>query len=250
MQFYRIEISTANCIYQISINGLPVLFDKKGYRTDTHLNVNHLIKDKSLGIEYEIMPISGETILGKNVLFELKIIVNEKDQEQQTEVFSYTYDNQLAASNVSQIKIIKIPQVEFSPYWLNTKKIDLVAESENLIKQYRLIWNAFNEKNIDAIISLFQIRENTYADSYGEVLSSRIKDTSAIYQSYFVDSEYYLYPFSPQFFMLKQFGYGKLICLEEENGFPPIFYLNKEGTKGRYIPIYFGLVENELKVLL
>ncbi len=252
MEIYQVKIETANCNYEINVNGFPIFREKNGYRLETHYNINHLLFDKSVNIQFQIHPAAGEKTLSQNVVFNISCNVHIKGQNSNSELFSYSYeyDESRNLPAFSQIKLVPISKIEHTPTWSAGQTLNVKTIAEKLNEQYLKIWELFDAGNLSGILEAFQIREKTYATSYGDLLDSRISETSDIYSSYKNDGNFYLYPYSPQFFTPKIYGNGKLACLEEEDGFPPIFYMNKAGNKARYIPVYFGLIDGVLKVVL
>ena len=135
MQTYRINISTANCNYDIAINGFPVFTETKGYQTNTHYNINQLVTGNNIRLQMNISPIEGETVLDENVQFELSANFYESDPENRTELFSYKYDNNLKLPRISDTKLIPVSKIDFVPLWHQGGSIDLKTHSPELIKQ-------------------------------------------------------------------------------------------------------------------
>lgn len=252
MEIYQVKIEAANCNYEVNVNGFPVFREKNGYRLETHQNINHLLFDKAIAIQFQIFPAGDEKTLSENVVFNISCSFHLKGKDDNSELFSYSYvyDESRNLPAFSQIKLVPISKIEHPPLWPSGQTLNLKTIGEKLNEQYLKIWQLFDAGNLPGILEAFQIREKTYATSYGDSLESRIFETSDVYSSYQKDGNFYLYPYSPQFFTPKIYGNGKLACLEEEDGFPPIFYMNKAGNKARYIPVYFGLIDGALKIVL
>ena len=250
MKIYRVNLTATNCKYEIGVNGFPILIETEGYQTNTHYNINQLISGDHFGLQIKLLPTGGQDMLGENVEFKIVVAYHENGSEDETPVFEYQYDPLKKSAEVNENKLLQLEKIEYIPVWHRAEKIDFDKRVSDLMNYYQKIWNLFNAKDIESIMKSFEIREQTYAYSYGESIENRIKETRSIYESYFKDSNYDLFPIIPKYFKPHLYGFGKILCLEQENGFGPIFYVNKQKTQCRYIPFYFSQLNNELIITL
>lgn len=248
---YNLKVSTNNCNYKIFVNGFPLAVETKGLALETSIPFNHLIAGDKFLLDFSLDPIKGNENLNSIVDFNCSVIADNKMIKSSKELYNYSFDSSGEVPNLRKNEIVTMDKLSYVPKWMDGEKLDL--DGEELKKMNDLlftVWNLFKRKDLISINKFFELKDITYAESYGEPLQERLKFTNSIFNSYFNRDGIFLFDLMMQYFTPKIYCMGKIICFEENTGNHPIFYLNNKRDHAIYIPTYFAKINGEIKVVL
>lgn len=252
MDIYYLSIAVANCKYTVSINDFTLFKDDDGYQLHTEIAINQLIFGPLLSINAKLLPIQDKDSLTEIALFSINVIVKNRELKSESILFEYNFNEpkqQLPEFIFN--KQLPVSKQNYTPAWYSADFLELRPKLlTDLIAGYNNIWSLLESGDLNGLIKSVKLREETYADSHGLSMSDRLNLSLSTYQSHINDSDYTLYPFEPEHFHPKLQCFGKVISLEDEDGFHPVFFLKNDRSGAINIPLYFSMVNDELKVVL
>ena len=132
--------------------------------------------------------------------------------------------------------------------WFDGDQIpDNEETKEELTQQYKQIWQALKNQNIESYASDFEKRTQEYAEAYyvskNEV--NLIKDLAKKEK----DPDLELGGFQPKYQHVRIYGHGKLAKLLSWDGLPAIFFNNKEKDMSHDVDISFMKKNGEWKII-
>ena len=132
--------------------------------------------------------------------------------------------------------------------WFDGDQIpDNEETKEELTQQYKQIWQALKNQNIESYASDFEKRTQEYAEAYyvskNEV--NLIKDLAKKEK----DPDLELGGFQPKYQHVRIYGHGKLAKLLSWDGLPAIFFNNKEKDMSHDVDISFMKKDGKWKII-
>lgn len=250
MESINFEFNAENCLYEVRVNDFCIIKEKSGLKLVSREPLNYLIYGKSFTLSININPIKGKNVLDETVSFSCAIV--SSDGNRRNNIFTYQLEpSQLFTPELIINQVITTTDSKITPAWT---KGSLIQINEDIIgvvlKEYVKIWNFFKSKEINKMMDYFAIKEQTYAAAFGITVEERMKESIAEYNSMVNDTEYDLFDIKPQFFNPKIQCYGKVISLEDELGFHPVFFFSKDKKNSIKIQTYFAMIDKQLKVVL
>jgi hypothetical protein len=252
MKFYKLEFSANNCKYDARVSDFPVLFDNNGYQLNTIVPLNHLIFENYLLLVIKILPIDGQPTLNKIASLNIRIFsVNENGKTENTlfEFSSNFNENQVPEYYLK--KQIPIEHLENNLAWVKGENIKLNKQVVlQLNQKYQNIWRSFKTNDLKTLEQDIELREICYATSYGVKTDTRTLESMEEYSSFINDHDYDLFDLKLDYFTIKLACMNKVIYMEDDEGFHPIFFLRKNKKGSINIPIYLSLLAGEFKITL
>lgn len=246
MRRYYINLSASNCKYEIKINDFILFDDKQGLQFSGEHPINHLLVDDKIHINLVLSPIENQTFLTDIVQFDFYIkVLDEINPE--NKIFEYTFDEDKL--NLSKKRVVDVAAIKKQDYirWYDGEKLEL---NDKLLKDlndsYKSIWSAFHDGDMKKIASLFYERDKNYASCFFESERNRVQQTKSTYSNLIESPANQLADFAPQHFTPKIQCFGKLVCLEEKNGFHPVFFVKGNNELFINIPVHFARLNEKL----
>ncbi len=249
---FILYISAANCKYEVRLNDFPVFNEYKGHRINLGYPVNQLMKGTLITLGFSIRPIEGKDMLDETPEFLLELRYGISSSETYEVIYRYNYKfNGTPHSHLVDLKEVVVTDIGIKPAWSEGEELKLSeAVLSDLYSTYRQLWSAFRNQNLDQLREFFRVRDYAYSRAFYLDPENRQKESIAVYEKYLGDPDYKLYDLQLQHFTPKVACLGKVIYMEEKDGFHPVFFL-KHSKKGSFnIPIFFSRIENKLLVTL
>jgi hypothetical protein len=252
MEIYYVSLSAANCKYKLQINDFLLLRENTGYQISTDLSFNQLIIKPNIILNIELLPIENQQFLTEIVSFECIIFSKSKGTESKNILYEYKFtdSNKNLTQSIFQ-KIITIPGLKYTPVWDTGEQLGIDQKTlYELYIVYQKLWNALKTKDINLLKELISLREETYAFSYGNTLEERTEFSIATYRSHLSDPDFFLFDFKPDSFKPKLHCFGKVISLEDEEGFQPVFFLKRDKQEVINIPAFYSKIKGVFRIVL
>ena len=132
--------------------------------------------------------------------------------------------------------------------WFDGDQIpDNEQTKKELVEQYKQVWQALKNQNIESYASDFEKRTQEYAEAYyvSKQEVNLIKDLTKKEK----DSHLELGGFQPKYQHVRIYGHGKLAKLLSWDGLPAIFFNNKEKDMSHDVDISFMKKDGEWKII-
>jgi hypothetical protein len=252
MEIFYMALTAANCKYEVQVNNFSLFKETIGYQVNTELAFNQLIIKPALVLNIDITPINTQPSLNEIVSFECRVFSKIKNLETETTLYQYrfkdTYKN-LPKFNLQET--ILLNEMKYIPIWSKGESLEINPQTvSELYYSYQTLWHTLKNNDINYLKELISLREETYASCYGNSLEERYEFSLSTFKSHLKDNEYHLFEFKPEAFNPKLQCFGKVISLEDEDGFQPVFFLKNDMQGSINIPAYYSKIKGAFRIVL
>ena len=255
--YYVISFNAVNCFVDIRVNDVSVFIWNIEGQVATNIPVNQAILESGeQQVSYHILPLSGDTALCDNTIFEASVWLYDASGEylEKQEEVSKTFtipENKTGAP----LPMYKGEDSFFAevPYklnsWQNSQDLTKIENLRELvIAAFRNIENLISSAQYDEFIALLQQREDNMATCFylsEEEKNGRTTDLIDELKT----GLYVVVPVSEED-MLVVYGRGKLVSLKKQDGASALLLRNQEGEELRLeIRLHLEQGKTELSII-
>jgi hypothetical protein len=243
-KIYRIKSEIFGALFEIKVNDIPVIRQFRENPSTTKTTINEWISngDNEITIKLgfnERVVYTEETSLDL-IIYEIDSVdIKEEFSKTILEIKMPDYDENKPPVEFFKSTFI-IKELPLTPAFMEGTVIKPNVEVfKMVIKKYYLIEDYLSNKKLDDYFKFIEPKELEYAALYYENYDTRVKEDREIIESEYLDPNNKIFKLQEKYLRLKIYNYGKLICIEDVEDNPCIFFFNAKTNDATFIPTYF-----------
>lgn len=251
---YLLNIHSYNCNFEFFINDVLVQSDYSDNNLSFELAVNQWLRGKENTIKVKVLPLNGELFLNVKARVEVQIfnlIENKKDYSASQRIPVLQFNT----GDSAQSEIKNLPFFETTKYFYITDEFELPwenklpftldsANTKSILLYYTQIYSLFEKKNIDAIMTLFNEKNESCAKALNETNSEFLAEVKTGLEVVFSNSDNLLWPLEKQKILPRYFSSNRLVGFYNELKQPCILFYNQKENVSTFIDIFIMNDEN------
>jgi hypothetical protein len=255
---YTLQVDVISACFEVKVNDVPLYGDKKGNPTKAEIPFSHLLVQGNNEIKVTISPAKHETEFQDHSKTDFEVYFRDIKDAKEDRKLATKIEFPDYKTNVS-LKTATIPATgQFTvtlpftqPTWASCPKLSLSTSIvEEATKIYRAYFALLQQKDVAGILKLTTVKDSDYSKAYYMTLNQQQNKISESIKEIFDEPDFKLLDFDKQTITPQLHGYAKLITLVNKDNRSPLQFYNKpEGITQSY-PIYLGLVDGKMAIVL
>ncbi|WP_326984711.1 hypothetical protein VUJ46_09340 [Chryseobacterium sp. MYb264] len=252
--YYLVDFNSSICNFEIYINDMPAFVHHSGGSIASHTPVNHFILNSGKqNIKIKVLPLSGENHLREDGFLKIKVFCYDSSTTNyQDTVQTFEYQKEDFAE--TKFPLIEVygefdAEVEYDiPGWKNSHVFDDEnPDRDQIIKYFRVIYNAFKTKDIEMIHQemLPKFQEIDKAMYLGN--EDNRKELSGLFEQ--LENGHFMLQDFPEEPVIKLFGEKRVPYLTGTNQMPAVYYKNEQTNEEFFMPVFICKNGLEYKVI-
>jgi len=257
--YYHINFKIQCCRFEFRINDIPIFIEHEGRSLFAEIPINQLLREGKNNFTAMIRPEQNKIELTDELLFEFGVTVGKISPEgvDVLELFNINVRELYALDDITKYGIIHTIEFELShnnyiPNWNNNSSIHVnEIEIKKIFKFYNDFYNIILDKNINAIRNILSDSARHISMAFYLNPEEKLESMVEAYKEILNDSDFKLQPLQVKRQFIQLYSYGKLIELLNDKNHSVIYFLNKEQTFIKNIPLKISRNEkNEYYICL
>lgn len=239
--FLRVDVH--DCAYSIMVNGMKLRRDDKGNPFIVEFPINEYIISPKIDVELTLKPIGKEASLRDEASCTLSIVTTIDGIKNSRNII---FENKTPAilPNSPILNHSFTYQGELPKLNLALEGFKKLVDSDNLKKEifsiYSKFYSSLVQKSIHDLLEMTINRDMDYARAYYVNYQLRVNDVKEVFLGYFNNPDLELLDLTFEGYFLKFYFEGRICCLEDIDGDPPLIYLYEKDDSVTLMPIYLG----------